>query len=289
MEALQSFFVTEVREFLGLDIRRWELFDDSGWGLAFLVDAVDVLLVTYLVIRVFRLLRGTAAIPIFLGLMVIYFVWKAVNYLGFNLLGDLLGQFAGVGVVALLIVFQQELRAFLIHIGDREVLRKVPKWMRRWMPDPTPAPPSELRILVDAAFAIAARGDGALVVIAGKSPLTPYLTAYTAMDAKPSTGLIESIFLKQGPLHDGALIWSHGKLSAVRAVLPLTARPEVPAHWGMRHRAASGITERTDAIALVVSEERGEVSIAFAGQIEPQPTPSATVKRLRQLLQSRSV
>ena len=83
MEALQSFFVTEVREFLGLDIRRWELFDDSGWGLAFLVDAVDVLLVTYLVIRVFRLLRGTAAIPIFLGLMVIYFVWKAVNYLGF--------------------------------------------------------------------------------------------------------------------------------------------------------------------------------------------------------------
>jgi diadenylate cyclase len=288
MEATQPVFISEVRAFLGLDIRTWDWLDASDWGLAFLVDAVDLLLVTYVVIRIFRLLRGTAAIPIFLGLMVVYFVWKSVNYLGFNLLGDLLGQFAGVGVVALLIVFQQELRAFLIHIGDREVLRKVPKWMRRWMPNPTPAPPSDLKSLVDAAFSIAARGDGALIVLAGKSPLTPYLTAYTAMDAKPSAGLVESIFLKQGPLHDGALIWSQGRLSAVRAVLPLTERPDVPAPWGMRHRAASGITERTDAIALVVSEERGEVSLAFAGQIEPQPNPSATVKRLRQLLQSRN-
>ena len=273
---------------LDIDWSRWELFDGTGWGLAFLVDAVDVLLVAYVVFRIFRLLRGSAAIPIFLGLLVFYFIWKAVNYLGFNLLGDLLGQFAGVGVVALLIVFQQELRAFLLHIGDREVLRKVPKWMRRWMPTQAPAAPSDLRSMVDALYAIAGRGDGALVVLAGKSPLTPYLSAYIPMDAKPTGGLIESIFLKQSPLHDGGLIWSQGRLSAVKAVLPLTERADVPSHWGMRHRAACGITEKTDAIALIVSEERGDVSIAFAGQIEPQSGPTATIKRLRQMLQSRN-
>ena len=260
----------------------------SEWGLAFLVDVLDVLLVAYVVYRIFRLVRGTAAIPIFLGLSVLYFVWKAVSYLGFNLLGDLLGQFAGVGVVALLIVFQQELRAFLLHIGDQEVLRKVPRWMRRWMPAQAPSIPSDLRSLVDAAFSIAERGDGALMVLQGKSPLSPHLTASAPLDAKVNAALIESIFSKSSPLHDGALILQGSRMTAVRGVLPLTERQDVPSHWGMRHRAACGITERTDAVALVVSEERGEVSIAIGGNIEPQTGPGATTKRLRQLLQARN-
>lgn len=260
-------------------------FQHSTTWIGVLIAMLDYALVGFIIYQLYRLTRGTSAIPVFLGLLAIYVFWQLITALGLNLLSDLLGQFIGVGVIAILIVFQQELRTFLLFIGDQEFLRQQPAWLRNILPRRADTGRTEVSEIVDALFRIADRGEGALVVIGRKSPLQTHISSVTPIDARISAPLIESIFFKNSPLHDGALLIAYGRMTGVRAVLPVTQRPDLPAEWGMRHRAALGITEATDAVALVVSEEHRDVRVAIGSQLHVAPSRSELLGLVHEALE----
>jgi len=254
----------------------------TWWGL--FIAILDGALVGFIIYQLYRLTRGTSAIPVFLGLLAIYAFWQLITALGLNLLSDLLGQFIGVGVIAILIVFQQELRSFLLFIGDQDFLKTQPVWLRNILPSRRDTGSSEVSEIVEALYRIADRGEGALVVIGRKSPLQTHIASVTPLDAAISAPLIESIFFKNSPLHDGALLIAYGRMTGVRAVLPVSQRPDLPPEWGMRHRAALGISERTDAIALVVSEEHRDVRVAVGSELVVAPSRSELLGLVREAL-----
>lgn len=260
-------------------------FQHSTTWIGILIALLDYALVGFIIYQLYRLTRGTSAIPVFLGLLAIYVFWQLITALGLNLLSDLLGQFIGVGVIAILIVFQQELRTFLLFIGDQEFLRQQPVWLRNILPRRADTGRTEVSEIIDALYRIADRGEGALVVIGRKSPLQTHISSVTPIDARISAPLIESIFFKNSPLHDGALLIAYGRMTGVRAVLPVTQRPDLPPEWGMRHRAALGITEATDAVALVVSEEHRDVRVAIGSELHVAPSRSELLGLVHEALE----
>lgn len=262
-----------------------EDFQHGTTWIGVLIALLDYALVGFILYQLYRLTRGTSAIPVFLGLLAIYVFWQLITALGLNLLSDLLGQFIGVGVIAILIVFQQELRTFLLFIGDQEFLRQQPAWLRNILPRRADTGRTEVNEIIDALYRIADRGEGALVVIGRKSPLQTHISSVTPIDARISAPLIESIFFKNSPLHDGALLIAYGRMTGVRAVLPVTQRPDLPAEWGMRHRAALGITEATDAVALVVSEEHRDVRVAIGSELRVAPSRSELLSLVHEALE----
>ena len=199
-----------------------------------------------------------------------------------QLLGAVLGQFIGVGVIALIIVFQQEVRRFLILLGTNSFLaknnfaRNLFKWNFQFQ---KPAS-TNIAPIVKACSNMAKNKTGAIIVISRNTDLKFYASTGDIMDAEVSKRLIESIFFKNSPMHDGAIIISNNKIKAARCVLPVTENSELPAHYGMRHRAALGITEQSDAIAIIVSEETGAISLAKDGDLKPNLAPEELEKLL---------
>lgn len=230
---------------------------------------LDIFLVAILLYQLYRLVQGTVAMNIFASILTIYFVWKIVQALKMDVLSEILGKFIDVGIIALLIVFQPELRRFLLFIGTPEILqkfslgRKLLAWRtkRRIFS-------ADLQAITKACKEMSETKTGALVIIATGSDLNFYIKTGEQLDAKVSAKTLESIFYKNSPLHDGAVIISNGKIRAARCVLPITERDDFPGHLGMRHRAAAGITENSDALAIIVSEQTGEISLAKGGHIE---------------------
>jgi uncharacterized protein (TIGR00159 family) len=185
-----------------------------------------------------------------------------------ELIGTILGQFTGVGVIAIIIVFQQEVRRFLLMIGSNSLFTRnfiAKKFVRAWNT------PREKKLsiipIVKACANMAQSHTGAIIVISKTSELKFYSNTGDIIDAELSKRLIETIFSKNSPLHDGAIIIWENRIKAARCVLPVTDNQELPARLGMRHRSAIGITEQSDAVAIVVSEETGEISYARDGQI----------------------
>lgn len=241
------------------------LFIEIRWN-----HIVDILLVAVLIYQLYNLTRGTVAIKIFIGIISIYLIWKLVVALQMEMLGEILGQFIGVGVIALLIVFQQELRRFLLMIGNTRLLRnneggKV-SFLGRLFGQETEIK-TDVEALITACKHMADSKTGALIVVARKSDPLLYCNNAEELDAKVSSRLIESIFFKNSPLHDGAIVIDGDRVKAVRAVLPVTQNPNFPSELGMRHRSAVGITESTDALSIIVSEQTGSISTAFEGQL----------------------
>ena len=249
-----------------------------------LLDIVDILLVAWLLYHLYRLIRGSVAINIFVGIFLVYLVWLMVKALNMQLLGSILGQVIGVGVLALIIVFQQEIRRFLILIGTSNLLTgrgfsgKLLPWNWAMGKDPLPSIP----VIVKACRQMSRNKTGAIIVIARSSELKFFANTGDTLDATLSKRLIENIFYKGSPLHDGAIIVAGNKIKAARCVLPISENQELPARLGMRHRAAIGITEQSDAIAVTVSEETGEIAIAKEGQITIDITPEELEKRLQE-------
>ena len=233
------------------------------------IDLLDIVLVAILLYQLYRLVQGTVAMNIFIGILAIYFLWKIVEALKMDVLSEILGKFIDVGIIALLIVFQPELRRFLLLIGTPEILerfsfgRRLISWKgkRRIFS-------ADLQAITKACREMSETKTGALIIIATGSDLNFYVKTGEQMDAKVSAKTLESIFYKNSPLHDGAVIISNGKIRAARCVLPITERDDFPSHLGMRHRAAAGITENSDALAIIVSEQTGEISLAKGGHIE---------------------
>ncbi|HET6225020.1 MAG TPA: diadenylate cyclase CdaA [Bacteroidia bacterium] len=247
------------------------------------IDIIDIFLVAMLIYQLYYLVKGTVAVNILIGIILFYILWLIVKALNMQLFGSILGKFIDVGFIALLIVFQQELRRFLLFIGTSEIFtkRKAGKGIFdfKWQV----SQPRELDInaIVKACKNMSETRTGALIIITRSNELKFYANTGDAIDAKVSVRMIESIFYKNSPLHDGAIIITGNIIAAARCVLPVTENTNFPAHLGMRHRAAVGITENTDALAIVVSEQTGEISFSQSAELKHTLTP----ERLRELLQ----
>jgi len=236
-----------------------------------LIDLVDIAIVTFLLYKLYNLLRGGVAINIFIGLLTVYALyWICVKVLKMQLLGTILGQFISLGFIALIIVFQQEIRRFLIVLGTNSFIARNPftKKILPWNWQSESKSPLNVSAIVKACRQMSKDKTGAIIVLAKSSELKYYSNTGDIMEAEISQRLIENIFFKNSPMHDGAIIIVNNRIKAARCVLPVTENVELPAHLGMRHRAAIGITEQSDALAIAVSEETGEISLAQEGQIK---------------------
>ncbi len=245
------------------------------------LDIIDIFLVAFILFQLYKLIRGTAALSIFIGIFFIYMFWLVVKALKMELISALLGQVIGVGVIALIIVFQQEVRRFLLVIGNRYMSRRRFSFGKIFaVVEDEESNPKEAEEIVRAAESMAAKKTGALIVLGRKSSLDIYSEGGEKLYAEISAELLETIFFKNSPLHDGAVLIEDGKIFAARCPLPITDRVSVPSHFGMRHRAALGISEHTDALVVVVSEESGTITVAEGGEARERITPN----ELRQIL-----
>ncbi len=233
------------------------------------LDILDILMVAFLLYQLYMLIRGTVAFNIFIGLFVIYLFWLLVRALNMELIDTLMGQFLGVGVLALIVVFQQEIRRFLLLIGTNEQVNKIMRVDMLFASDKKKEVTNQqLKMLIKACENMARTKTGALIIIPQKSILKDVIRSGEKINARISDALLETIFFKNTPLHDGAVVVVGNRIVAARCILPVSEKQNLDPNLGLRHRAALGITEVTDALAIVVSEERGKISIAEHGEIQ---------------------
>ncbi len=233
------------------------------------IDVLDVLMVGLLIYWLIRVVRGTSAVNIFIGVLLLYVVWIASRALGMKLLSFILGQVLGVGVVALLVIFQPEIRRFLLRISSSTTAAQQGVFKKLFRQSRAGGmAPGELEELTAACRKMSETKTGALIVLRHESALGDILDTGDEIDARINRRLIENIFFKNSPLHDGAMVITANRILAARCTLPITQRQDIPAHYGMRHRAAIGMSEVSDASVIVVSEETGDISFVSDGQIQ---------------------
>ena len=230
-----------------------------------IVDIIDIVLVAALLYTLYRLLKGTGAISIFVGIVAIFLLWQLVNALQMELLSSILGAFVSVGFIALIIIFQPEIRRFLFTIGIQTKNGNI-KGLRLFRRK-TKGVSLDTESVCQACQSMSNIKQGALIVITRQNTLTDIVLTGVTIDGEISKPLIENIFFKNSPLHDGAMILTDNKIVAARCILPVTNNSEIPGHYGLRHRAAVGVTENNDCIVLVVSEETGSISLVKNGKI----------------------
>ncbi|MBJ2175003.1 diadenylate cyclase [Aureibaculum sp. A20] len=234
------------------------------------LDILDIALVAILLYYVYKLIRGTAAINIFLGIAIVYLIWKLTVALKMELLSDILGKFLGGGFIALIIVFQQEIRKFLLMVGSTNFTTKK-GFLKRFkllsnMRKNDDFISTDVDSIIDACEEMASTKTGALIIIQRNNNLDLVKQTGDKMNAEINKALFTSIFYKNSPLHDGALIIEDNFITATRVILPVEKDIIIPARFGLRHRAALGITMRSDALALAVSEETGQISYIKDGE-----------------------
>ncbi|MBL0685191.1 diadenylate cyclase CdaA [Aquimarina mytili] len=234
-----------------------------------ILDVLDIVLVAFLLYYIYKLVKGTAAINIFIGIVIIYLVWKLTQFLAMEMLSSVLGEFIGVGMFALIVVFQQEIRKFLLMIGSTNFGRRR-KFLRqlKFIRDTPEDSVTNVKAIVEACNSMGKTNTGALIVIKRNTSLDFVKTSGDSMDILINTPILESVFYKNSPLHDGAMIIEDNHIVATRVILPVTNSNTMPLRFGLRHRAAVGITEKTDALALVVSEETGKISYVKNGEFK---------------------
>ncbi|MCF6295967.1 MAG: diadenylate cyclase CdaA [Flavobacteriaceae bacterium] len=230
------------------------------------VDVIDIVLVAFLLYYMYKLVKGTVAINIFIGIVIVYLIWKLTQALQMQLLSNILGGFISVGMFALIVVFQQEIRKFLLmigstNIGNRKKFFKQLKFLKSETISET-----NIDAIVAACYKMSTSKTGALLVLERNNNLDFLVITGDEMNIKVTQPIIESIFFKNSPLHDGAIIIADNIIKATRVILPLNNEKIIPQRFGLRHRAAVGITEKTDALALVVSEETGQISYVKDGE-----------------------
>jgi uncharacterized protein (TIGR00159 family) len=233
------------------------------------LDVVDILLVSIIMYQLYKLVKGTIAIRIFLAILAIYLFWKIVSAFQMQLLSEILGQFIGVGVLALIIVFQQEIRRFLLLLGSNNIFtkRRNSKLMNLLNVNTNKKKKLDISPIVIAAKSLSQSKTGALIILDIHSELKFISTSGEKIDARISTSLLENIFFKNSPMHDGGLIIEDNRIVAARCILPISDNQHFPVHFGLRHRAAAGITETSRAIAIIISEETGKISLAKEGEV----------------------
>jgi len=244
-----------------------------------ILDVIDITLVAILIYQLYKLVKGTVAINILIGLSSIYLIWKIVSAFQLQLLGEILGQFIGVGVIILVIVFQQELRKFLMMIGKGKIIKNEGLLKFNFKTEYK----NYLNIYaISKAFESMKKAKtGAIIIITQMDNLAVFSESGIEIDATISAPIIKSIFYKNSPLHDGAVIINNNRIVSAGCVLPVSNNRELPVKLGMRHRAALGITEESDAVAIIVSEETGKISYMKDGEI----FTNRTAKQLQEFLE----
>jgi diadenylate cyclase len=248
------------------------------------VDLIDIILFAILLYEIYNLVKGTAAIRIFIGILAVYLIWKVVKAFQMTLLTEILGQFISVGVIALIVVFQPEIRQFLLLIGKTRIIKSQRKRFLFWRIRITNPVNIHIDKIIKACKKMADTRTGALIVITRQNELQTYVDTGQKVDAQISEVLLETIFFKNSPLHDGAVIIQGDTIRAARCILPVSNKTDLPQGFGLRHRAAIGITEKSDAVAIIVSEERGQISFSFDGRLTINVSPSELSSFLENLL-----
>jgi len=229
------------------------------------VDLVDIGFVSILLYQVYKLIRGSIAVNIFLGILALYLGYLIVRAAQMELLATILGQFMGVGVIAMIVLFQPEIRKFLLVIGRstefrENFLKTLANWRHQYHDD------FDINQVVDACKTLKATKTGALIVFSRDTELKFYAETGDALDAEVNKRLLLTIFNKTTPLHDGAIIIYKGRIKAARCVLPVSENDHLPPQFGLRHRAAVGMSESTDTLILAISEETGRLILARNGK-----------------------
>ncbi len=229
-------------------------------------DIIDIVLVAALLYYIYKLIKGTVAINIFIGIVIIYLFWKLTVFLNMEMLSSFLGLFSSVGAIMLIVVFQQEIREFFLLIGSTNITNKSGFFKDFGFKKRSTDALEYIDEVVSACAKFKESLTGALIVIRRQTPLEFVKTTGDQMDITINQPIIESIFYKNSTLHDGAIIIEGDKITATRAILPVSNDRKIPLRFGLRHRAAVGITEKTDALAIVVSEETGQISYLKNGE-----------------------
>ena len=242
--------------------------DKLNFSLPDFVDVIDIILVAILLYYVYKLVKGTAAINILIGIIIIYLIWKLTDILEMNILSNLLGQFISVGVFALIVVFQQEIRKFLLMLGSNNLTNNKLyfKYINIFKPS---REINQMNIdeFLKSCQKLVKSKTGALFIIERNNSLDFIKNTGDNLYLEISSPIIESIFFKNSPLHDGAVIIDGNFITAARVILPVSENKNINSRLGLRHRAAFGITEKTDAIAIVISEENGKITFIKNGEI----------------------
>jgi len=231
------------------------------------VDVIDIVLVALLLFYLYKLVKGTVAINIFIGIVIIYLIWRLTDLLKMDVLSNLLGKFISVGFFALIVVFQQEIRKFLLLLGStnfttkRNVIRYLTFFTQNKMSSNL-----DLNILLDSCDEMSKSKTGAIVVLQRNNSLDFTLNESNRSSILLSPQVLESIFFKNSPLHDGAVLIENNTIIATRMVLPVSDQRKIPSAYGLRHRAALGISEKTDALVIVISEQSGKIVYVKNGQ-----------------------
>ena len=231
-------------------------------------DIIDIVLVALMLYYLYRLMKESRSLNVFIGIMFFILVWLLVSQVfEMRLLGGILDKLISVGMIALIILFQEEIRKFLYTLGAHQRVRS---FMRLFSSNDNKAKEDKDTIIpiVMACMSMSRNKVGALIVIERGAPLDDIVDTGDRIDAKINQRLIENIFFKNSPLHDGAMIISKKRIKAAGCILPVSHNQDIPRSLGLRHRAAMGISQSSDAIAVIVSEETGHISVAIRGQFK---------------------
>ena len=239
-------------------------------------DIIDIFLVAVLLYQLYKLLRRTGAVNIFLGVLAFLIVWILVTYIfKMELLGGILDRIVSVGAFALIVLFQDELRRFFSKIGSHQKWSVFNYLKKLVSSENSQSKDTDFHLIqiVLACRGLSKSSTGGLIVICRNSDLDFYSQSGEQINATISSRLIENIFFKNSPLHDGAMIIAGKSIKAAACILPISKNQTIPKRLGLRHRAALGVTENSDAIAIVVSEETGHISWAINGQLTTNVKP----------------
>ena len=232
-------------------------------------DFLDILLVASLLFYVYRLMKESRSLNIFVGIMLFVLIWLFVSQiLEMRLLGSILDKLVSVGVIALIVIFQEDIRRFLYEIGSQKGMRRLVRFFHSSKESQKEANKETIMPIVMACMSMAKKYVGALIVIERGVPLKDIMDTGEEIDAKINQRLIENIFFKNSPLHDGAMVVSNKRIMAAGCILPVSHNLDIPKELGLRHRAALGISQSSDAIAVIVSEETGRISVAIKGEFK---------------------
>lgn len=254
---------------------------DIGFLHVTLVDVLDILMVAAIIYFLFRWIKGSAAMNIVLAIIALLFLRILVDALKMRMMSSLLGTVIDVGAIALIVIFQPEIRHFLYNLGRTTFSGDSNSWFGKLFRRREAVLDADVvDEIVRACFEMGEQKVGALIVFTSTDPLEDIVSTGDKVDATVSKSLIENIFFKNAPLHDGAMIIRGGRILAARCTLPITDRTDIPARYGMRHKAAIGITEKTDTKVIVVSEQTGDVSFVADGKIERMKSKNALKLKL---------
>ena len=249
-------------------------------------DIIDIVLVALMLFYIYRLMKESRSLNVFMGILIFVVLWLLVSQvLEMKLLGSIMDKLVSVGVIALIILFQEDIRKFLYNLGAHQRVQTLRRLFSSNSTQQTQEQVKQIIMpIVMSCLSMSKKKVGALIVIQRATPLDDIVATGEGLDASINQRLIENIFFKNSPLHDGAMVIAHDRIRAAGCILPVSHDLHIPKELGLRHRAALGITHESDCIAIVVSEETGGISIAIRNEFQLRLTPEKLESILTQEL-----